>query len=134
MSYFADLTPYTYGPGFDVQNRDHAVNIGWLDEHHEFEKGLLPKNFIEKFERLAKITDQTKGWHECPWCDCTYINGAGNKCIDREKTGTFTYVVSVDGVDYCCPALIKHYITEHQYLPPQEFIDVIMNSQIEELL
>lgn len=37
MSYFADLTPYSYAP-----DREEGVsNIGWLDRGHDFMRGGL---------------------------------------------------------------------------------------------
>jgi hypothetical protein len=41
MTYFADLTPYTY-----LEHDEPAVNIGWLDAEHAFPKGQCPGSVV----------------------------------------------------------------------------------------
>ena len=43
----------------------------------------------------------------------------------RYENGEF-HVVGATGVVYCAPQFIVHYIAEHQYQPPQEFIEAVL--------
>jgi len=40
--------------------------------------------------------------------------------------GSIEVSASEEGVVYHAPTLIYHYIVDHQYLPPQEFIDAVL--------
>jgi hypothetical protein len=35
-------------------------------------------------------------------------------------------VTSATGITYVAPALVRHYIVAHGYLPPREFIDAVI--------
>ena len=39
------------------------------------------------------------------------------------------HILAPDGTTYSAPSLIIHYITEHSYQPPAEFIDAILHGQ-----
>jgi hypothetical protein len=39
------------------------------------------------------------------------------------------YIVQWNGKTYSSPTLIVHYIDAHNYRPPQEFIDAVMNFE-----
>lgn len=108
-SYYEDLTPHTYS---DTGKYKNVVNIGWLDVEKPFLKGEVPYGFIEKLSNLKEIHNH-RGFHTCPFCN----ESRGNKILSVEG----------EGVVYFCPDLIKHYIKKHNYLPPQEFIDAVMN-------
>lgn len=61
MTWFADLTPYSY---FDVDDNAHAtLNVGWLDGVHTFSTGRVLQHFIARLELLAKHgqTKNTRG-------------------------------------------------------------------------
>lgn len=114
MSYYADLTPYNY-----FAYTEKELNVGWLSKDHEFNKGDVPSGFIEKLkvygEREYRI-HQTKGFHGCDFC------------ADKHHGSNEIRIVGSDGIVYACPKLIIHYIEIHNYLPPQEFIDAVMNG------
>lgn len=112
-TYYPDLTPYEYGGEIP-----ECVNIGWLDEHHNFKKGTVPSGLIEKLKDAPKIA-QNLGYHNCPFCEKQ----------SRETMSDNVKMIIGRGVVYCFPDLIRHYITEHHYKPPQEFIDDAMNMK-----
>ena len=37
-------------------------------------------------------------------------------------------VTGEDGTVYAAPTMIAHYVAEHHYLPPQEFVDAVLRS------
>ena len=33
-----------------------------------------------------------------------------------------------DGITYVAPVLILHYVSEHHYAPPQQFVDAVLKA------
>lgn len=92
------------------------VKVGWLDKGQPYTKGVAPKEFVEKMKNIP-LTIHTKGWHDCPFCG-------------RAKSYS-QYVIKISGKTYYdIPEMIVHYMEEHDYLPPQEFIDSVMKLKI----
>lgn len=110
-AYYADLSPYEYG--FVVPE---CVNIGWLDRRHDFEKGDVPEGFIEKLKKLPTFTAHA-GYHNCHFC-----KGGG-----RDTWSSSIKMVIGNGVVYLTPDMIVHYVRDHHYKPPQEFINAVMD-------
>jgi hypothetical protein len=126
--YFADLTPYK----FLKTNEPAALNVGWLDTENEFSRGKVSNVVIERLKLLAKKpVNQTRGFHLCPFCKNE--TGDFNARMERIiKIGAASSaeirVVGKSGRIYAAPVLICHYIEVHNYQPPQEFIEAVMES------
>lgn len=114
--YFEDLTSYEY-----VKIPEKSFNVGWLDDKHEFTKGEPPLGFVEKLEQYKHHTAMlTKGFHMCQFCS--------DDVPKKSYSSNEIRVVSSEGKLYASPTMIIHYVKEHNYLPPQEFIDAVMNG------
>lgn len=145
MSYFPDLSPYQYG-GSSVQ--ENVVNIGWLDGAHAYPKGDVPERFVEKLWAFCRVAvDRSRGLHPCDFCDVgPYIPpkpGTGIQCLMRRQANWVVVqrgedililgsseirVFGRDGTIYAAPNLIYHYIVEHQYRPPDVFIQAVLEG------
>jgi hypothetical protein len=92
------------------------VKVGWLDSSQPFELGVVPYSFVDKLKELKPVI-RTRGWHDCPFCH-------------RAKSSN-QFLIEVPGrgnkVMYDVPEMIIHYIEEHNYVPPREFINAIIN-------
>jgi hypothetical protein len=108
--YFEDL----YREEIKIRNRVITrVKIGWLDTIAPFNTGDVSSLFLSKLKSLNPSIC-TKGWHTCPYC--------------KNSNSSKQYLIEIDkDVYYDVPEMIIHYIEEHQYRPPQEFIDKILN-------
>ena len=108
--YFKDL----YLEEKPIRNRFiYYVRIVWLDTVAPFTTGDCPDGFLKKLKSLEPNV-HTKGFYKCPYCK--------NARSSRE------YVLKIkDNKYYSVPEMIIHYIEEHNYLPPKEFIDYVMN-------
>lgn len=91
----------------------YVIKIAWLDTVAPFTNGDCPDGFLEKLKSLDTSV-HTKGFHSCPFCK--------NATSNREY-----YFKIEDNKYYNAPHMIIHYIEEHNYLPPSEFIDYVMN-------
>lgn len=101
------------------------VKIGWLDEGQPYTKGDAPQEFIDKLKSIQPHI-RTKGWHDCPFC----------KEQNKYTRSSNQYLIKVPDrgykVMYDVPEMIFHYMEVHNYLPPQEFIDAVMNFELDE--
>lgn len=109
--YYDDLTPYQYD---SIKWMKNPVNIGWLDDGKDYPKGEVPDGFLNKLAS-APCCHHHKGSHSCPFCN-------------RSRSSEVNYVVG-DKITYVFPNMLSHYISKHEYKPPQEFIDAVMNLQ-----
>lgn len=105
------------------------VNVGWLDEHHPYLRGEVPEPYLERlwFFCYNSMVHPTLGYHRCPFCGKTGVR------IQRgdEECGLGAGEIRVLGnhdIVYAAPNLIYHYITAHQYCPPSEFLQAVMDS------
>jgi hypothetical protein len=126
VTYFADLTPYTY---FDGEGPD-VLNVGWLEPDHPYPRGEAPAGLLSRLEELAEErVRQTRGYHHCGFCmrDVQAVAGEGGwfAAVAHESA---ELRVPGDGVTYAAPLLVLHYIEEHGYLPPAEFCAAVLNG------
>ena len=102
----------------DLSGDDPIRYIGYLDADHPFPTGPTPDEFLTKLDacmaaELVLPHAVAAGVHECELCQRGPANASG-------------VVVPGDGVLYQAPSMIVHYINVHWYLPPQPFIDAVM--------
>jgi len=129
VSYFADLTPYSYSARF-LPPGTTALNVGWLDEHHGFAKRRPSRALMGALaEALDHSTARTRGYSSCPLCwavgdrSCPVVielHGRSRALGDAE-----IWVVGSDGVLLCAPNMIVHYVQSHHYRPPKQFIEAL---------
>ncbi|MGC5286703.1 hypothetical protein [Micromonospora sp. DT231] len=131
MTYFADLTPYTYlerhedEPGLTDEPWPDLplLNVGWLDAAHPFPTGAPPDGLMPALNDLAKTrAHQTRGYHFCEIC----IRDMGEDAREAIRLGVIArgsaeFQVQGNGVVYAAPQLLLHYVSAHEYLPPAEF-------------
>lgn len=124
MSFFKDLSTYCY---FD---RDHeCLNVGWIETDKPFLTGPVPPPFIEKLAWTCVFTreQQTRGLHECSLCPPMKY-GFHHVTIEGVKHVLGSAEIRVRGQQgrYAAPNLILHYVVEHGYRPPDDFIAGIL--------
>jgi len=118
MAYYEDLSPYEYC------GKDGSINIGWLEQGREFRTGevnpIIVRN-LHDIKRSMVSFRRMRGYHKCDLCGKQHGVVDGNGEIR---------VVGGDGTVYASPALITHYIIEHGYMPPDCFLDAVMNYNL----
>lgn len=122
MTYYADLTKYTYARW---TGEPEALNVGWLDEAVPFQTGKVPQTAIDKLSVLcSRPVRLMRGLHSCQFCH----PGSGRRKPDGNGE---IRVIGRDSVVYASPALLHHYVSEHNYLPPDEFLAALKSSPLE---
>ncbi len=95
-----------------------AIMVGWLGNSVPTTGEVSPEN-LEKLEWVYENRIIDQGWmgeHECEIC---------NNHVDRGE------LLVIDGDKmYVAPRMILHYINEHAYLPPKEFLNAIGNIHV----
>lgn len=128
--YYDDLTEYTYsdiGSLVDLQPGAVVYNVGWLDASMPFVKSDCP---CERFliRRVVGILDEIgvepltckkRGVHNCNIRPCSRIEFGNGEFVVKDP-------FSKTPVYYVAPRLIKHYMTEHGYVPPFGFIRALL--------
>jgi membrane protease YdiL (CAAX protease family) len=128
MTYFADLTDYTY---FPAGHASHAgtKNVGWLSAGCTFEAAAPTEELLDRLWSYCTISvAQTRGVHQCEFCPDKDVHFAERK---GEKILLGTSEIRVfegEGCIYAAPTLIYHYVSDHGYRPPESFIQALMSE------
>ncbi len=91
--------------------------VGWLGAGHPFTTGEVDPVFMDRLREHILNAWQPfvfMGCHACELCQDMWALGSRNVWIPTKA------------VIYVFPQLIVHYIKDHRYLPPQEFITAVM--------
>jgi len=129
LSYYPDLSTYTYHAKVIDP---HVLNIGWLDGIHPFHTGATSEAFLERLWLFCQRSVQTaRGFHDCELCQ-----EARSRLIERssdKKLMLGAAQIRIPGKNnssYAAPDLIYHYITMHQYRPPEEFVQAVLSAPL----
>lgn len=127
MTYYPDLSPYEY-----YQAESSTVNIGWLDAVHKYPQGAVPDEFIERLWAFCcSPVHQSKGFHACELCRKPVFGLTVHRGNNTIQLGSAEIrVFGKDGTVYAAPDLIYHYVIEHHYRPPDQFIQAVMESPL----
>jgi hypothetical protein len=123
--YFPDLSPYRYIARTSGPN---VLNVGWLDVEHEFSKREASEDLLDAlFEKICPPVNITRGFHHCPFCNQSSFGViVTRKGVSATLGSAEVWVEAKDGKIYAAPDMIYHYVAEHAYCPPQEFIDALL--------
>lgn len=132
MAYYEDLTNYEYlDSKYEPDESYKVLNIGWIDGLHEFNRGSVPDKFLPSlWEYIIVPVNRTRGLHH----DCV-LDGQNKTFVAKFQKYTIKLgdseirvIDEKNKVVYASPNLILHYIIDHQYCPPQCFIDAVING------
>jgi hypothetical protein len=100
--------------------------VGWL-EQPGFAMGNVPKACIGALVEALHggiFSDGHRGYHTCTLCG-NLLPEIKWKRRRIALQGHGHYLVQLDHIVYMAPALLLHYILEHGYRPPDEFLDAV---------
>ncbi len=118
--------------------------MGWLEKIHPYSKGEVHPRLVRKLKLLAEHpVELYRGIHVCDLCiepphlEKTFLANA--RAIDpscswaqwmfaRSSNGEVR--VSRSGIIFAAPVLVAHYIEEHGYLPPAEFLMAVEEASV----
>ncbi len=136
VTYFKDLTPYEYFARHEPLI-PRPLNVGWLSSQMPFEKGHTSQEFKDKLLKFCSdeyVVLIARGFHTCEFCGLPSVqwfneqkDRYGEKC-HWASIGDGEIRVLGQSIIYAAPTLIYHYVIQHQYKPPDEFIEAILTS------
>jgi hypothetical protein len=127
MSFFEDMSIYSY----KENQKNTPLNIGWLDKSYHYKQGNVDSKVTEKILKLTSVKlMMTRGFHVCNLCISAKNSPLIVKYGDEELKLGFAEirVFGKENKIYAAPNLIYHYIKEHNYQPPDEFIEAVLNG------
>ena len=128
--YFADLSPYGYLPRPTSEDLPPLLNIGWLDAWHPHPTGSVTDAFVECLWEFCRIkVEATRGLHECDLCPKLEPGRQVTRAGETLWLGSAEIRVFAEGVMYAAPNLIYHYVVDHRYLPPDEFVRAVLDGR-----
>ena len=124
--YFKDLSTVSEKPSQEL------ITVGWLDSQHPFSKGVSDEAFLDAlFRACLTPLNPTRGFHRCEFC-----RPSRNEAVIAERGGEKIYLGNAeiriphgDGRFFAAPNLIFHYVEQHSYLPPLEFVRSVRQQQ-----
>lgn len=125
--YKPDLSPSAAHAG---EGKLSLIAIGWLAKAHPYPQGEVSEGFKSKlFGYCVHRVLQTRGFHHCEFC--TQPPGFP---ILAQRDGQEAWlgsaeirVVYQDKV-YAAPTLVYHYVVDHHYRPPDEFVEAVLKG------
>ncbi|PHR68538.1 hypothetical protein [Alcanivorax sp.] len=132
--FFNDLSLYEYHLSKPVKQ---ILNVGWLDGGKEFTKGDSPSVFCQK---LASVIiggagfdanfNRIRGVHPCDLCGDREVVIFSNG--EEELLGMSEILIPNSEGDgyFASPSMVYHYITVHSYLPPEPFMNAVLNVDL----
>lgn len=119
--YFADLSWYSLGGPAAAPSR----NVGWLDEHRPFPRERPSAQLLDAiWEHCAILVMPTRGLHACAFCP--QQGSVFERDGTRLRLGSGEIRVFGPSRDaYAAPNMIYHYVLEHHYRPPADFLGAL---------
>lgn len=123
-----DLSIYIHCPADEAIGLD-PLAVGFLNGRREYPQGKPPAKFAKKLLRFCHpqlTVCAVRTIRPCSLCHetVTDIEIEGQSYI----LGSAEIRVIGEEDIFAAPTLIYHYVTAHNYLPPAEFIDAVLNG------
>jgi hypothetical protein len=114
----------------NTQPELEMLSVGWLDNRHAYNQGATTEEFRKHlFHFCLYPILQTRGTHHCEFCQPKPHYAAYAKLDGQELwMGSAEIRVVHKGKVYAAPNLIYHYVVEHNYKPPDEFIEAVLHG------
>lgn len=125
--YREDLSVYKNLKGAEELN---TFCVGWLDEHHHFQKGVVGRDVLNRVLELCFApVNKTRGFHVSPFRgremgEYRVQNGGAGMTLGSAEIR----VTGQDGRIYAAPNLVYHYMKDCGYCPPIEFVEAIVST------
>lgn len=119
--------------------------VGWLSCEYSYPKGKIASGFLERLSIFCCSSHiYYMGYHYCEFCNGPKSNNWNwREMIDdtpsmklptcgdnRHCLGSGDILIFGPGDVYIAPNMIYHYVADHDYLPPDEFIQAVLFSPL----
>jgi hypothetical protein len=110
MTFIPDLSEQVFFPAKQDVGRE-VRSIGWLGDRVPSRGAVGPAALaaIKYFRTAHRRGDPFRGIHFCEIC--------------RQVVGREEFFIDLGGVRYILPQMVVHYIEDHGYAPPSDFLE-----------
>lgn len=127
MAYYKDLSLYEYGSS--TTGEENTLNIGWLEDRNPVNRGMVTDEFVYRlWDYIVYNVVPMRGFHTNIEMDHGNYFMARYQGYEIPLGSSEIRVLGTDGKLYAAPNLILHYIINHNYLPPDCFIDAVLHG------
>ncbi len=127
--YYRDLSPSKYqnllleiGP---------TLNVGWLGPEHEFKTGKPDPRFLDAlWAYCCQPIVEHRGYHMCEFCSPA-PDATPHECPQGQTKKLGSKLICVFGSDstaYLSPDLVFHYVSDHNYAPPDDYVRAVVSG------
>lgn len=134
MTYVQDGDPFVLTFGAD-EVEPGFLAIGWLDEAQPFARGAVSPEFVQRLRQLCRNgINRTRGFHRCNLCPAQEGGAMRAPTVVRDASGEYFVgsaeirVTTPSGARYAAPDMIIHYVEEHDYSPPADFVEAVVRG------
>jgi hypothetical protein len=132
-TYIPDLAPYPI-TRVNEPYQENLLAIGWLNASYPYPTGVVPQDFVRHIELFcSEPLICTFGAAFCSLCGNEEIVkvrlSSGKEFIIYGENEIRILSLGKDKI-YAAPDLLLHYVKEHHYRPPQEFIDAVLAAPL----
>ena len=103
--------------------------IGWLEPEYSYSHGAVKESFVEKLSSLLVDTWQpftSWGSHDCGFCNPPKVPSPLRFKDHLIQLGKGELCVPYESKIFVSPRSIVHYISSHDYCPPPEYQEAVM--------
>ena len=130
LVYFKDLTRYEYSK-HPFKCAGDLYNIGWLERCAAYPKGTVGAELMAKLLTLCKFpVNRYRGFHGCHFCNEYPVRITDFEGEFFLGDGEIRVPSADEKVRYVAPNLIYHYVSAHDYLPPDVFLDAVQKFSL----
>ena len=143
-------SPYPFPPPIGTRDGETTLGelpkqiklcaVGWLG-HEVTASGEVAAEcvdlLVDAYDSKLVFSDGTMGWHDCEICTTEEQRRPGGKIgpvvrwrgRELRLYGHGHHLVRLGDVVYMCPVLILHYVLDHGYQPPREFLKAVADGR-----
>jgi hypothetical protein len=120
---------YVYSYDQHLQPNVNSLAVGWLDKKFTYNTGSVSKVFLDRLglfcmDPVVMPFDQAN----CPLClEYPIIDTPHGRL---EFGPGELRIPSQSNIVYAAPTMIYHFIKDHNYQPPQEFIEAVLKAPL----
>ena len=125
--FLADLSPY------QLSSADPPmIAVGWLDRAHPYAVQTPSHHFLTRLQVFCThINISSMGIHECEFCPQLISTIYVQNGRQRQQLGSgIMLAFGQRNRIYAAPDLVYHYVRDHQYAPPNEFVQAILRGPL----
>lgn len=126
--YLPDLSPFP-SKG-ETQLGLQPLAVGWLQQGKPYPTGRLPAEFATRLLPFCYEANSLPGGRRDARCALSRDCGLLRPLSEADNIVYFDSHIRVIGEEdiFAAPALIYHYVTAHQYRPPDAFVQAVLQG------